>query len=377
MKMKKGTGPLPSPKNVMTPGTLERSRPLFQRGFTLVELLVVIALIGVMALLAVLFIPSINTKARAARGAGDLQTWLNTARQRAIRDQRPIGLRILFEQANVRMAKYPTDPLIGSTRCQFVEQPDDVGSQRFLDASNGLVDLILAPFPQPPGSPLPNQVWACTQSPTTGALTHSANFGDGSVLVGDYLEITGSNQPHYIAAISPSDPKNFPQYNDLLTLASSLPNGISTNVKNFRIMRQPRPTGDEAFDLPDKVVIDAATNGFYGAPAPRFVITSKDVNGITTSGYVDIVFTPTGSVMRQNVSSDKIYFWVRSTDNDVGNESVLGEDYGDTYPRPDPSRLRFFRNEPTLIVVYVDSGLVAAYPVDTSNPVNPYGLVRP
>src|SRR5687768_11128018 len=97
-----------------------------RNAFTLIEILVVIAIIAVLASLAVYFIPSFQTSERAARGAGNLQTWLQSARQRAIRDQSPRGLRIQF------------DPATGhASKAMYLEVPDDLGGGRFFDSKTG------------------------------------------------------------------------------------------------------------------------------------------------------------------------------------------------------------------------------------------------
>src|SRR5438067_6051213 len=94
--------------------------PHFRRepaGFTLIELLVVIAIIVFLAALLIAFFPSINAQTAEANGAVDLQGWLNIARQKAIRNQNPYGLRLWVQSQNM--------PLGWVTECQYIEQPDD------------------------------------------------------------------------------------------------------------------------------------------------------------------------------------------------------------------------------------------------------------
>ena len=52
--------------------------------FTLVELIVVVALILIMAAIAVMFVPNLGERQREADGAAALQGWLNIARTRAL-----------------------------------------------------------------------------------------------------------------------------------------------------------------------------------------------------------------------------------------------------------------------------------------------------
>src|SRR5947209_1316409 len=84
-------------------------------GFTLVELLVVMGLLVVLASLAVMILPSISSDNRTSQGATQLQQWLEIAKQRAMRDKAPRGLRFLPGTVNPR---YVTD-------LEYVEQPPD------------------------------------------------------------------------------------------------------------------------------------------------------------------------------------------------------------------------------------------------------------
>ena len=326
-------------------------------GFTLMELLVVVALIGVMAGLAIYFVPTFNTSAKSARGAADLQQWLNTARQRAIRDQAPRGLRILF------------DPVSGlAAKCQFLELPDDFGAGRYYDAATSTW-LNLQLKASPDGSP--NKVWL-TNSSGKPAINFGKNVGgrlsgpdglnftddDPPVQIGDYLELGGVGLSHYILDSEQSDKKGSPTVYDMLVLGSSLPQSISSPVVNFRVLRKPRVVGDETFDLPRSIVIDGTTNGTSTVAgtysnAVTYPITAAFIESLPTdaAGNLDIMFAPTGVVMPGSTSKAKIYLWVRSTE----------------YPGT-------FDGEPTLIVVYINSGLVASYAVNVGNASNPYDL---
>ncbi len=292
---------------------MQRSKIIHRPSFTLMELLVVIALIGIMAGLAIYFVPSFNTSAKSARGAGDLQQWLNTARQRAIRDQSPRGLRILFDAAGL------------ASKCQFLEQPDDLGGGSYFVSGTGFTSLTLQT--SGPG-------------PTYSQVTiNGANFNDGSVQPKDYLEIHGTGLVHYISGVA----------GNVLTLQIPLQSAITTPTASFRIIRQPRVVGDETFDLPRTIVVDGNTNGTYATQAG----TSSFIESlpVDASGNVDIMFSPTGVVMPGKTSKARIYLWVRSTEYTSA-----------------------FDGEPTLIVVYLNSGLVASYAVNVGNASNPYDL---
>jgi hypothetical protein len=164
----------------------------------------------------------------------------------------------------------------------------------------------------------------------------------------------GTGLAHRIREIRNSGPP-LNRWDVLILDSPGLPSPLSASVREFRITRQPRIAGDEVFDLPDTVVVDASTNAFYGNVVEQL---------FSGSGLeCDVLFSPTGAVIPRGRASPYIAFWVRSTDEDI------------LFAPTDPAR--YFRNEPSLIVVYLNSGLVAAYPVDSGNPANPYGLVRP
>ena len=66
-----------------------------RRGFTLVEMLVVITIIVVLATIAVLVAPRFGESQRISLAAGQVQGWLFNAKQRAYRDKLVRGLRPL------------------------------------------------------------------------------------------------------------------------------------------------------------------------------------------------------------------------------------------------------------------------------------------
>ncbi len=88
-------------------------------GFTLIEMLVVIGIILTLATLTVAFLPKITNYQKVQQGAGQVQGWLLTAKQRATRDHYPRGIRLVVPATS--------DPLYGNVvrDLQYVEQPDD------------------------------------------------------------------------------------------------------------------------------------------------------------------------------------------------------------------------------------------------------------
>ncbi len=299
--------------------------------FTLIELLVVIALILILAGLAARFIPTIGKNASQAQGGTMLQQWILTAKQKALRDQVPCGIRL--------MAVPWSDPNSGTTysqvtQCQYIEQPDDfpltVGSH-------------LSVVPKPP-----TDVNYFKQVAINLSLT-------GQVAPGDYLEVWGNGLMHQIVAVAP------PASNQtILTLATPLPHAVPPGAnptltpiftKQYRIVRAPRITGDDILDLPESIIIDLSTNATYSAAYGGGLSTAN------ADGSYDILFSPSGAVITPGLS-DTVNLWVRELDTNKPNPGVADQTDGGA----------------TIIAVYVRSGLTAAHPPAPG--ADPYAFIR-
>src|SRR5207247_7600319 len=90
------------------------------RGFTLVEMLVVIAVMVALLGLVAAVAPRFNERQRPSKGAGQLQSWLNLAKNRALRDQRPRGLRL----PSVTGTTVGTYSFTYIKELQFIELPE-------------------------------------------------------------------------------------------------------------------------------------------------------------------------------------------------------------------------------------------------------------
>jgi prepilin-type N-terminal cleavage/methylation domain-containing protein len=281
-------------------------------GFTLIELLVVISLIAVLAALTMAFLPNAASSAREARAAVQLQGWLNVAKVRALRDQAPRGLRLWRSAADPNQV----------VECQYLEQPDDF-SGGTVKADMGATNIVKFA-----GVDLLN-----------GDTTNDPKYW--SVQPGDYLEVMGTGLMHYITIVT----------TNTVQIKPPLPYPVA-GTANYRIARSPRAVGDETLKMPDGTVIDLLTN----APPPlgfNNPLPPSDPNSGT--GFVDILFGPSGAVISRGVATANIHLWVRA---------------------PDPNNpTDVYRGDPTIISVYVRTGLVDAYP-PASPPGDPYRLVR-
>lgn len=269
-------------------------------GFTLIELLVVIFLMLTLAALTVAFFPGINEQARAARGGVVLQGWINVAKQRALRDQSPRGLRLWLDSASNIVGAY-----------QYIEVPDDF--------SRGAIAT----------EPADRSKIVFTVNLTGG----SSNPEEWAAKPGDYLEVLGGGLAHMITFVDSSTGVN-------VTLASPLPFDLSS-TSNYRIRRAPRVVADEILELPDGVGVDIGTNELL-PKNPLPIVTDSSGNK-----YLDILFAPSGEVITPGVTTASFNLWVRdTTEPSLGAYDALGN----------------VRRDPTIIAVYVRSGFVAAHP---------------
>jgi prepilin-type N-terminal cleavage/methylation domain-containing protein len=291
-------------------------------GFTLIELLVVMAIIALLAALVIAFFPSIASQTSEAQGAANFQSWLNIARQKALRNQQPFGLRLWVSSQNINT--------LWVTDCQYIEQPDD------WPGNTGTSIVSTAQ------TTVPNDTVTLSADVTGG-------FGGGSdpaqwpVQIGDSLEVLGSGLMHRILNINGTT--------NQLVLNSGLPFAVS-NATNFRILRQPRVVPDDPTSLPSGVVVDLATNNANGNPLP---ITPVYALGLPppvnppTGYYVDVLFSPSGAVITPGLTTNYMAFFVRLPDPNNPNNAFYGT--------------------PSVIAVWSQSGLVGAY---NPTPGNPY-----
>jgi prepilin-type N-terminal cleavage/methylation domain-containing protein len=285
---------------------VHRRLPSPRPAFTLVELIVVITIIAALAALAVAIFPKIQDSQRVTKGADQVQGALFLAKQLALRDQQPRGLRLVQDA---------TDRQVHTL--QLIEQPQPYITGQYLGQS-----------PQ-------NQLLA-----TFGG---GANFTGGTVQPGDYLDlISDDGWPalHYIEAI--------PSANTLLlrTAPFQVPPGKLPHV--YRIIRAPRPMiGEKEIVLPRDVVVDSPLSPSH----PTLGTSLAPVDSQT--GQVDILFSPSGRVLRGAGTQGKAILWVW----DAGNSAAGGEEL--------------------LVVVYTRTGVIATHPVNINTSVgDAYQFVR-
>jgi len=175
-------------------------------GFTLVEMLVVLGIILMLSVLTVLFMPRIQEQQRVSQGADLLQGWLLMAKQRALCDRVPTGIRLLTN---------PTDPYVRDL--QYIQKPDDYAQGNVTGVQGNVVAFKGADF-------------------------------STSVQQGDYLLFRGEGIPYMISS---------PPVGSLSLQLLDQPPQVTPC--SYRILRQPRPlAGEQPLQLPQDVAIDPA-----------------------------------------------------------------------------------------------------------------------
>jgi prepilin-type N-terminal cleavage/methylation domain-containing protein len=282
--------------------------------FTLIELLVVIGVIALIAALAVMIGPALEKSERSARGASLLQGHLFIAKQQALRDRVPQGIRLLVEGNQVR-------------RLQYIQQPFDFrqGSiQAFPDANQ--------PQPVAPNTQTGQRLFAilpATIDPT-GGLTDPSLW---PVQPGDFLQIEtrAVYRIEQVTAPAGGQPGTILIARDRPPLNPAL----SGPTNQYWIQRAPRPvSGEDIIDLPEDIVID---------------LTLSEMT--LESGYLDILFSPSGRILGNAGASGRIVLWVRDATADPATST-----------------------EQSLVVINTRTGLIASVPVDVGG-ANPKSFV--
>jgi prepilin-type N-terminal cleavage/methylation domain-containing protein len=331
-------------------------------GFTLVELIVAIAIIATLAALTAVYFPRFQDQEAVSRGADMLQGLLLAARQQARRDGVPTGLRF---QVQVNSSNQPTY----ATGIQFVQQPGDyaqgwyTGVTQAEDKPNGKYLTV--------GFFLPND--------STGKPMEFQGT-DLPVAVGDFLEVYGVGVTHRISGIQPDPNHQFGgkplawllQLDFGTAVPPNPPSGFApstwtaganlTNVSvppvNYRIIPQPTPIpGEQTRQLPDNVLID-----FQQHPLNNPANTSLSQNVPKNGNNYEIIFGPSGAVIGQGTAGGQIALWVR------GATKAFPADF----TQFDPNDIR--AGNATLITVQMRSGFIAAQPVASGG--DPYLFAR-
>jgi prepilin-type N-terminal cleavage/methylation domain-containing protein len=342
-----------------------------RRGFTLMELLIVIGIMIILASLVALVAPRMRESQKTTRGADLLQGWLFIAKEETYRDKLPRGVRLVRDANNPNWVR----------ECQYIEQPEEYRGG-FVQVPSPYAAQIQ---PNPPASPnnnVPANATAFITRQNIGPALDLANTG--VILAGDFL--TFDVAPYtthriYQATFVPQQ-GNTPGGTHLIfaaadyyTGAPPLPcptwspvpaQGGGTQIQqqtSFHIIRQARPrAGEDVLKLPKDIVIDLtppAPQGSGWSQLPGLNYPNLAINA--GDNPLDIIFNPRGGVMGLNASGGNV------GGQAVGSIMILWiHDSTKPYPQGDQN----------FVAVYGRTGFIAAHPFDMSGSATaPYTFV--
>jgi type II secretory pathway pseudopilin PulG len=290
---------------------IHRQLPLSPRpAFTLVELIVVIGIVLALAALIVLIFPRLQDSQRVAKGADILQGQLFLAKQMALRDQVPRGVRLFGSNGQY-------------TSLQLIEQP--------LPYSVGQVTGLVPVNPPPPQPPSPYSPPYTLQFSGNSAAVQAQlvnDFANGAIQMGDYINLNFNNpggdsyttiSPHALHRITAN-----PNSASLTLTISTAPSSSLVNAPNptlggvpwnYQVIRSPRAmVGQQPVLLPDSVAITVLNSGptdilfdpsgvalgSGGVQIPgKVVFLLSDPTGGTPEQMLVAVYTRAGNILAQ------------------------------------------------------------------------------
>jgi len=339
-----------------------------RRGFTLIELMVTMALIAFLAALAMVVAPAVLEKDRSVDAVSNLQGWLEISRARAARDRLPRGVRLIVNPVTLQAteAQYiesppvlvfninPPYPNSGVYTPNGVLNPGIPGAQ--INPLSARVEFTYTVAPGPgPGPPVPGSI-TNRQCVIRGLDLDQANTlvsfttnGQQPTLwmpvLGTWHRIIGvgavqQDPPSPAPATSYFVPVTLDYYPDTQL-------GATTNyvTYHFGVYGPPRPLlGEPTMQLPTETCVDL--NAGVSIPG-----------GVAFQDY-DLLFAPGGQLAftPSTMGASSVFLWVRNPNLPL-NFAAL--DQG---------------GEMMIIAIKAKSGAIGVAPVDHSG--DPYALAR-
>lgn len=358
-----------------------------RRGLTLIEMLIVMALIVVLLGLVVAVGPRIGDKQRATRGASQVQSWLRIARGRAVRSMtdihpRPSGVRLLNPSGPFE-AQYVTELQYIETPAPFtggnVEVPFDntqiADRYKFVRLrgvevpltgnaavqAGDVIDLTVAGLYPPDEASAVRRIVNITPVAANEYQVELDAEIRGSVLSYTPAD-TATRQrqlSHPVLAIGPTPPRRQDYSTETPAAISPNPDGSLAQSSNYLIYRQARPLlGEPTLQLPRGVAIDISRENVPVGQTPGWFRLFPGFVNTGGTGPLDILFDPSGRVVSPiGASSARVCFWVRDA-----TVNTTGPLVGNNQQATDPTQLP--PGENSIICIYTRTGLVAAHPVD-------------
>lgn len=283
-----------------------------RRGFTLIELMVVLVVLLIVGLLGFTFFNSASKADLTRGGARNAQSFLEGARDRAIHDNLPRGVRFL---------RSPNDPNV-------IDRMVYIGPAGILSEGEIQIDATSMRQIVFPDSRL-NVLW--DRLVTRGLITTGnwLTLKNGGNIVGRFaIRVMGQD-----AMGMPLNPKQY-------FLTKNAPMPLGTNLEYELHLGPSILPNQEPRQLPGKVLIDIQRSRFGDQP----------LSAVLPAGApLDVIFSPRGTIVGNAAQAGRIQLVVRSL--------------GDYEERPTMTQAEVQDNEnPTLVVVITtQTGSVSAH----------------
>jgi len=323
--------------------------------FTLIELLVVMGLIATLAALALMVVPAALERDRVVDAATQVQSMLQIAQARAMRDNRPHGVRLIIDDNT-----QPNPQNFFVTSLQYIEAPP-----------------ILLPNPDPVIQPTAPYVSFLYSYDNNGIINNRRcqivnvpstllTASDARLLIlpvlGCWLDVSA------VSSVNPNVNPNILEltlrhYPDDLLGAAGPPAGTATSYAeiyrtyHFGLLRAPQPLlGEPVVQLPTKTCIDL-TRGLSepdGLP-----------DTVPPGGDYDILFIPSGQLSPYSVSrgAGHVFLWIRDPTKPEGIGRMDPAYYGGVTTPAFQDALRR-GGEQMIVAVKAYTGAIGVAPVN-------------
>jgi len=362
---------------------MRRTAHSARQGFTLVELLVAMAVMITLSAIALAVVPDVLNSDRTIDAASSVRQWLTTAKARASRDKAPRGVRFL-------VGTNPNDPALTNplwvTELQFTEAIPVLQTAESATKFGGPVLVFSCAYDTSGKVVFGNVTGTSTTAPLMFAGTSpqcvitSLAWNDAQQIVtGSLLTVTTLGTTHRVLNVTLLTPVNtepatvqltldsFPQaqLGAAGTAAPTNPFGLQSVFQTtlFGISAPAQPlVGEPTLQLPKNICVDMLSSQAFPVQSPTFT---------SVVGNIDIVFLPSGQLMPtwaptsgapQPVgATSQMFLWVRDYTKNGGLAFAAGV--------PAPNIVNFQQGgEQQIVSLKTKSGSLGIFPVMWPNP---------
>ena len=301
-----------------------------RRAFTLVEMLVVLVVLLIVGLLGFTVVNSLTKSEVVHEGARNAQSFLEGARDRALHDKLPRGVRFY------RASDDPTDTNYNMiTKMVYIGPAGKLSTGRF---TNNVVRIVNNGSNQPRRI----QIVDTNYQQTWRTLTERGLITDGAWIK---LRIGNSPPESYAIRVFGSGPYQYHLTKDFV-------GPINRNLTYELNLGAAELPNQEPRQLPGKVLIDPIASRFGNAQLTAAMPANRP--------YLDVMFSPRGTIVGSATQAGRIQLVVRG---------LADRDNGNALNDPD-------NEQPTLVVVITtQTGSVATHALsEPFNAADPAGL---